>query len=186
MLCLSHTTGYAVQALGLLADCAEKPCLIRDIAQKTGIPRPYLAKVINQLARRGLVAAKRGYRGGVFLKRRPEDIALLEVVEAIEGEHWLGECLLGMEACSGLSVCPTQAVWQRVCAELEEALKRTTLADVLVRRHEAARQAARLRLKPSPAGGPARPVARPARIAGAGAAACYRPAATGLDCDCGG
>jgi len=47
-----------VQALGLLAECAEGLCVIRDIARKTGIPRPYLAKVINQLARRDLVAAR--------------------------------------------------------------------------------------------------------------------------------
>jgi len=58
MLCLSHTTGYVVQALGLLVECAAGLCLVRDIARKTDIPRPYLAKVINQLACRGPAAAR--------------------------------------------------------------------------------------------------------------------------------
>lgn len=71
MLCLSQTTGYAVRALVCLDEQGGHANLIRDIAKCAGIPKPYLARIINDLAHEGLVTAKRGYRGGVALAPPP-------------------------------------------------------------------------------------------------------------------
>jgi Rrf2 family protein len=131
MMCLSQTAGYAIHALGYLADHSHGLCLIRDIAKKTQIPKPYLAKIINQLAREGLVSAKRGYRGGIFLARPPAEISLLQVVEAIEGKGWIGECMLGLDDCHAQHVCPTHDIWRRIREEVADALRRSTLSDVI-------------------------------------------------------
>lgn len=131
MLCLSQTTGYAVHALVCLEEQGGHANLIRDIARCTGISKPYLARIINALAHHELVAAKRGYRGGIALARPAGEISLLQVVEAVEGPNWIGPCLLGLDDCAAPGVCPTHDVWQRVMGELKAVLGKTTLADVV-------------------------------------------------------
>jgi len=134
MISLSITTGYAIKALMCLesGDCV--PRHISDIAQCTGVPRAYLAKILNAVSQQGLVQTKRGYRGGISLARRAEEISLLQIVEAVEGDQWLGECLLGMETCDILTICPTHEFWARIRREITEELRKTTLASVMASR----------------------------------------------------
>jgi len=131
MIGLSHTTGYAVQALCCLQNPECNPRLIRDIAECTDIPKPYLAKIVNQLSHQGLVTTKRGYRGGIYLTRSPEDISILEIVEAIEGKAWIGECLLGMESYAAHCICPTNEAWKKIRIQIEQMLRDTKLSDVI-------------------------------------------------------
>jgi len=130
-MCLSQTTGYTVHALACLHAGSGQPRTIHDIADCTGIHKPYLAKILNQLSQRGLVSTKRGYRGGIALSRPPEKITLLEIVEAVEGPKWLGPCLLGLDDCAARRVCPTHNVWASVQRQIIDVLRRTTLADVI-------------------------------------------------------
>jgi Rrf2 family protein len=131
MMCLSRTTGYAIQALGCLSDPAGMSRQIAEIARCSGTPKPYLAKIISSLSQKGLVYAKRGFGGGISLARSPQDISLLEIVEAVEGEHWLGDCLIGFERCVKHRTCPTQVFWQRIRREITAELRQISLAEVL-------------------------------------------------------
>lgn len=131
MMCLSQTTGYAIHALSCIEDSSGQARFIREIAASSRIPRPYLAKIINQLAHQGIVSAKRGYRGGIVLGRPAREISLLQIVEAVEGERWIGDCLLGLVDCAARRACPTQRAWQRIRRDIREVLHRTTLADVI-------------------------------------------------------
>jgi Rrf2 family protein len=99
MLHLSKTAGYAVHALSFIGTAAPKSCLVSEIASALDLPKPYLARIINQLTYKGLVTTKRGYRGGVTLARTPEDITLLEVVRATEGNEAASHCVFGLEKC---------------------------------------------------------------------------------------
>jgi Rrf2 family transcriptional regulator, iron-sulfur cluster assembly transcription factor len=131
VICLSQTTGYAVRALGCLHQQSCRAQLIRDIAKCAGIPKPYLARIINKLAHQGLVVARRGYAGGIALARPAGKISLLQIVEAVEGTNWISPCLLNMEGCGHPEACPTRKVWQRVTLQLRAALKKATLADFM-------------------------------------------------------
>ena len=131
MLSLSHTTGYAIKALRCLSEPNCDNRSTPEIARCAGIPRPYLAKLINSLARHGLVTARRGVGGGVSLARSADEITLLQIVVAVEGEHWLGECLLGLDECSDAITCPTHPLWLRIRGEITEELAKTTLAAVI-------------------------------------------------------
>lgn len=142
MMTLSQTTGYAIHALSFLDVCDGEVQLIRDVATATNIPQPYLAKIINKLAHCGIVASKRGHGGGICLMRPPEQIPLLEVVVAIEGEHWIGPCLLGLDDCAARGICPTKIVWSSIKNLIEESLRNTTLADVIAHRKKVTAQAA--------------------------------------------
>jgi Rrf2 family protein len=130
MLSLSTTTGYAIKALRCLESGVCRP-RIADIADAAGIPRPYLAKIIQSLSKSGLVFTKRGYTGGIRLVRRPEFISLLDIVIAVEGEHWMSDCLLALEDCRGPSECPTLPFWNRIRGEIEQELRRWTLSDLI-------------------------------------------------------
>ncbi|MBK9137313.1 MAG: Rrf2 family transcriptional regulator [Verrucomicrobia bacterium] len=131
MLGLSQTTGYAIKALGCLSEpnCANRST--PEIARCANIPQPYLAKIIRSLARHGLVNARRGVGGGVTLARNPDQITLLEVVLAVEGENWLSDCLLGMDDCSDQARCPTHSFWMRIRQEITDELAKTTLAAII-------------------------------------------------------
>jgi Rrf2 family protein len=131
MISLSITTGYAIKALTCLESGECVPRHISDIARCTGVPRAYLAKILSALAQQGLVQTKRGYCGGISLALSAEEISLLQIVEAVEGDQWLGECLLGMDACDALTICPTRDFWARIRREIIEELRRTTLASVI-------------------------------------------------------
>ena len=127
MLSLSKTTGYAIQALSCLEG---GPCPSRkmdDIAKCSAVPPSYLPKSINSLSQSGLVLTRRGYHGGISLARDPSEISLLEIVEAVEGEAWLGECLLGMHGCEIKVSCVTHAFWSRIRGEITEELRKTSL-----------------------------------------------------------
>ena len=130
MLALSQTTGYAILALSCLDGRQDQWVLARSIAQCSGIPLPYLSKVMHALARAQLVRAKRGYRGGFQLVRPADQITLLEVANAVEGPAWLTRCLLGLDECSDELACPMPPCWVAQRAEIEQELARRTLRDV--------------------------------------------------------
>lgn len=140
MMTLSQTTGYAIHALSFLDVCDGEVRLIRDVATATGIPQPYLAKIINTLAHSGIIASKRGHGGGICLKRPAAQISLLDVVVAIEGERWIGPCLLGLDDCAARGICPTKIIWGSIKSLIEESLKNTTLADVIAHRKKTTAQ----------------------------------------------
>jgi Rrf2 family protein len=123
---------HALRALvHLAANEQEEATLGRDLAEKIGVPTHYLAKVLATLARTGLLAASRGARGGYRLARRPEAIALIEVVEPFEGKRVRPGCLLRPDApCSDEVACTAHTAWSEVKATYLRFLETTTLADI--------------------------------------------------------
>lgn len=103
---LTQAVGYASVAMGYLASCPGGVALVRTIAEQRGIPAPYLAKIVHQLARAGLVRTQRGVGGGVRLARPPEDITLYDVCLALNDPAIETRCMLGIEECSDARACP--------------------------------------------------------------------------------
>jgi Rrf2 family protein len=127
---LSNTAGYAILALGCMKECNGAWILTRDIAKRTGISSTYLSKILHGLAKSGLIAAKRGYRGGFKLSRSASKISLMEVVEAVEGRAWTGRCLLGLAECSDERSCPAHDFWKTTRIRIESKLQRLKLSQV--------------------------------------------------------
>jgi Rrf2 family protein len=147
MMSFSHSTGYAIQALACLGsgEAGGPLCFIKDVAECSGVPGPYLARVMSRLAHHGIVIAKRGYRGGIALARPPHQISALDIVEAMEGKQWAGDCMFSIHACGGDRPCPTQAFWNDIRRQMTEKLRSVTLADfIAVASARAGAKAARL------------------------------------------
>ena len=168
----STTATHALRALAHLAATeGEGATLGRDLAKEVGVPAHYLAKVLATLARAGLLTASRGVRGGYRLARRPEKIALMEIVEPIEGKRVRPGCLLRPdEPCREGGNCSAHGSWTTAKAAYLRFLEGTTLREI---QGEVSRKDPAMR--PAPGGAVPRKVAGPREKKGKHAEAGPRP-----------
>lgn len=125
---------YACRALLSLALHAESegPTSVRDIAERTGLPQPYLEQILLALKGAGLVRSKRGVGGGYVLARAPSEIRLSEIVSAVDGPISLGDFGEPHQdgACNHEGQCVLIAVWNLAGEYMREHLDSYTLASV--------------------------------------------------------
>lgn len=125
---------YACRALLSLAlrETGTGPTSVRDIAERTGLPQPYLEQILLALKGAGLVRSKRGVGGGYVLARAPEDIRLSEIISAVDGPITLGDFGEPHQdgACDHEGQCVLLAVWQETGARMRRHLDGYTLARV--------------------------------------------------------
>ena len=132
---MSTRGDYASRALLSLALGADHsvPTSVRDLAERTGLPQPYLEQILLILKGVGLVRSKRGVGGGYVLAREPEDITLAEIVAAVDGPIVAGD--FGEPhrdgACDHEGQCVLLAVWADVGDHMREHLASFTLADMV-------------------------------------------------------
>ena len=123
---------YAIRALAHLATHRGGPlyCQAKEIAQAEAIPGPFLAGLLQELARGGLVKSYKGPRGGFCLARPAEGITLYQIMEAVGSLTTLPQCAIGLEECSGDMLCPLHDEWQQVRQRLVGYLQEVTVADM--------------------------------------------------------
>lgn len=126
---ITRQADYALRAVIYLARLEEgEKAPTRKIAQAQEIPPSFLAKIISQLSIAGLIQTSRGARGGVSLARSPEDISVLDVIQAIDGPVILNECTEDADTCPFKSTCPLREVWCEARAMLIKKLSGATFA----------------------------------------------------------
>ncbi|MBC7852815.1 MAG: Rrf2 family transcriptional regulator [Pirellulaceae bacterium] len=126
----SQTVEYALRAVCYLASQSPKAGTTEEIAKATKVPRAYLSKVLQSLGRAGLVHSQRGQGGGMTLAKEPEDLTILEVVNAVDPIQRIKTCPLGL-ASHGIRLCPLHRRLDNALATVEKAFGGTTLAEVL-------------------------------------------------------
>ena len=126
----SQTVEYALRAVVHLADQAPRARTTDQIAAVTRVPKAYLSKVLQSLCRAGIVHSQRGSGSGMTLTRPPEELTILEVVNAVEPIGRIRTCPLGLTA-HGMRLCPLHRRLDNALALVENAFRRTTLAEVL-------------------------------------------------------
>ena len=124
---------YASRALlSLSLHHGEGPTSVRDIAERTGLPQPYLEQILLALKGAGLVRSKRGVGGGYVLARTPEQITLAQIVSAVDGPIQAGD--FGRPhtdgACDHEGQCVLLAIWGDVGGRMKSLLEAYTLADL--------------------------------------------------------
>ena len=125
---LSRTSQYAVQALIYMAtQPADTPVLNKDIAAKLNVPAPYLAKILQNLAKGNLLYSFRGRLGGFCLREEGVKMTLMDILLLTEGPAFTQSCLLGLKKCSDETVCPVHTRWMPVKEKIIGLLKETTL-----------------------------------------------------------
>ncbi len=128
---LTREADYAVRiVLDLTEHGRDRPVRSADIAHRQLVPRPFLTKVVQRLARRGYVRTRRGTGGGITLGRDPRVITLRDIVEAIEGPIHLNRCLVRPGACLLARRCPVHPVWRHIQELVIRELEGTTIASL--------------------------------------------------------
>ena len=129
---LSHTSDYALRAALVLGRAyGRKTVRVDEIADATGAPRNYLAKVLNALAKAGVVTSARGPSGGFALAFPPESITLAHIIDQFDEPHRHTRCLLGNGPCTSDDPCAAHTQWNAVMQARREPLVRLTLGDLL-------------------------------------------------------
>lgn len=108
------------------------PTSVRDIAERTGLPQPYLEQILLALKGAGLVRSKRGVGGGYVLARSPEEIRLAEILSAVDGPITLGDFGEPHQdgACDHEGQCVLLAVWKQSGEVMRQHLDGYTLANI--------------------------------------------------------
>jgi Rrf2 family transcriptional regulator, nitric oxide-sensitive transcriptional repressor len=127
---LSQTVEYALRAVVYLASEPSEGRTTDQIAKATKVPRAYLSKVLQSLGRGGIVQSQRGLHGGMTLTRSPEQLTILEVVNAVEPIQRIRTCPLEIAA-HGVRLCPLHKRMDAALAMVEEAFASSTLAEII-------------------------------------------------------
>ena len=126
----SQTLEYALRAMVVLATTPDTPQTAQTIAAVAKLPTDYLLKVMHSLGRAGLVKAQRGKHGGFMLARDPDDLTILEVVNAVDPFQRIHSCPLKLRS-HGVRLCALHRRLDSAMEMVEQAFASTTLSDVL-------------------------------------------------------
>ncbi|WZP00071.1 Rrf2 family transcriptional regulator [Isosphaeraceae bacterium EP7] len=126
----SQTVEYALRAVVYLADVAPSARTTDQISAATKVPKAYLSKVLQGLARSGIVRSQRGIGGGMALEKAPADLTLLDVINAVEPIRRIKTCPLDLKS-HGVHLCPLHRRMDDALAAVEKAFRDTTLAELL-------------------------------------------------------
>ena len=133
MIRLSRMADYSVVLMTYLASHAERPQSALDLTCASGLPGPTVGKLLNMLARAGLLTSFRGVGGGYALTRTPGDISVAEVIHAVDGPIALTECIHDTSGeCDLEASCPARGSWQVINDVVRRALSSVSLADVIM------------------------------------------------------
>jgi Rrf2 family nitric oxide-sensitive transcriptional repressor len=126
---LSKTAEYALRVAVCLAQSPDKLAAADELAEVTKIPRRYLHKVVQDLARGGLVRSQPGPGGGYSIAKSPKKLTILDVVNAVAPLERIHHCPLGLT--SHTRLCPLHRELDKAYAETEKAFARVTLDQLL-------------------------------------------------------
>jgi FeS assembly SUF system regulator len=131
MLKLSKRSDYALIAVRHLASHGAKHShSASDIAEAYGISAPLLAKVLQRLARHGIVTARHGSSGGYQLARNPSEISALQVINAVDGPVVITSCLTSHGNCGHTSTCTVREPLRRVNESIAKVLQSVTISQM--------------------------------------------------------
>jgi len=125
----TEASSIALHTMAILAARPDRHVTVSEVAATLPISENHLAKVLQRLARAGLVESVRGPRGGFLLRGDPAKITLLDVHEAIEGRFEVAACLFSPPSCSG--DCVLGDTLREANALVHSRLARTRLTDVV-------------------------------------------------------
>jgi len=129
----STKTEYGMRAMVQIGKkYGQEPVSLATIAKDEKISQPYLERLVARLKADGLVKSTKGVKGGYELSRRPDDVSLFEVVEALEGPIAVFSCLMDNTKmiCTRKS-CLTKKVWIRLQDEIIKVLRNTKLSELI-------------------------------------------------------
>jgi len=117
--------------LRLLLDLAMKqdqgPVQLSSVARTENLSEKYLGQLVIQLKSAGLIRSERGKNGGYFLSKKPKEMTLREIVEKLEGDLCIVDCVENPGDCERVNFCVTRDVWRGISEAISKKLEKITL-----------------------------------------------------------
>lgn len=134
----SKSCKYAIRAVLYLAVHSDygKKLGVKEISEALEVPKPFLAKILQQLSRHNLISSTKGPNGGFYLSQTDRKANLLRVVEAIDGPETFTSCILGLPVCSSVNPCPLHSKAFIFREGLLELIEKNTIAEMADRVEE--------------------------------------------------
>ena len=125
----SKACEYSIRAMLYIARKSKEGARvgIREISRAIDSPEPFLAKILQDLSRKGLVLSIKGPNGGFYMDRAHLRISLAEIVTAIDGDQLFNGCGLGLKACNEKKPCPIHYEFKAIRSNLKAMLEATAL-----------------------------------------------------------
>ena len=102
-----------------------------NISATRSLSLHYLTQITKPLREANLLKSKEGKTGGYTLTKKPEQITILEILEALEGKVTLPRCSCNIDDCAGFSGCEVKIIWPFIMKDVRDLLKTKTLGDLL-------------------------------------------------------
>jgi Rrf2 family protein len=124
----STTCSYAIRALSRLAVIRPDGYVrVQELCEGTDLPSHFLAKIFRDLVGAGLLTSAKGRGGGFALTRRPNEIRLYDIVDAVDGVKTYTRCVVGLAKCDATQPCPQHDAFMPVRQQILAYLEQTTL-----------------------------------------------------------
>lgn len=128
---ITREADYAVRCILLLSREAGRVISANEISKSMSIPKNFLAKILQRLSKKGILKSTQGIAGGFELAKPPEEISLLEVIEAIQGPSAINVCAIDNKNCSLSSTCVVHPIWVKLRRDIEEKLREENFAELI-------------------------------------------------------
>jgi len=134
---LSNSCKYGIRALIYLAGRTEGKgnAGIKQISRDLDLPEPFLAKILQMLARQKILNSMKGPHGGFSLQKDPSKISLLDIIKTIDGDDLFNNCIIHNSTCSCVDKdrdpCPVHDEYAGLRKDLINIFGRTTVSDLV-------------------------------------------------------
>lgn len=104
----SRSCEHALRAVIIIASKSERRNIVKidDIIEGTGAPKPFLLKILQHLAKHGIIKSQKGPNGGFYITEEGLNLRVADIVTAIDGDKLYKKCVLGLKICSEENPCP--------------------------------------------------------------------------------
>ncbi len=131
---ITRATEYAIRTIIYLAQQPKDEIVLKkDICRTQDVTPAFLTKILQPLIKTGIVSSQRGVGGGFLLARDPEEINLLDILQAEEGELKLNHCLIDENVCQRDQHCSAHDVWNEAQREMIKVLQKYSVAELVQR-----------------------------------------------------
>lgn len=129
---LSNSSKYALKALIYLALHTDEnnKMMAKDISERINVPKAYMAKLLQGLAKRNIISSAKGPKGGFYSNPSNKNRTLIEVIEVIDGKRKLESCIIGLEDCNEQKPCPLHSLISPSKSKMTAILESTTINDL--------------------------------------------------------
>ncbi len=120
---------YALRTAAILAGADER-MTGKALAERTGVPHAYQAKVLRLLVEAEILTAKRGHHGGFSLALQPQSVRIADVLAAVGALPTAGACVFGWGECSSIDPCELHSSWSDLSERVRSWAEGTTLSEI--------------------------------------------------------